>query len=282
MSTPLTLQRDPSVTIDTLHTERGQRAALRVTPADARGTAVLVPGFTGSKEDFLTLLPLLGQAGWQALAFDHLGQFESPGTDNVEDCTIEALATDLLDVATECGEPVHVVGHSFGGLVVAEAAARHPEAFASVTVLSCGLVPLQGPLGTALEHLLAVPDGTPTSTVWQIRRQLEGPLDPGLPPDIAAFVEAKFVASPLAALKGKAIGLLRTRDLTPHLARTPGPFLVATGSDDDYWPLSQQRIVATALGTELVLFPGCGHSPAVDDPAAVAAEFDRFWTSSHS
>ena len=282
MSTPLTLQRDASVTIDTVQTRRGVRAALRVRPEQARGSVVLVPGFTGSKEDFLTLLPLLGAAGWHVLAYDHLGQYQSPGTDVVADYSIDLLAADLLDIVATMPAPVHVVGHSFGALVTSTAVIADPAVFVSVTVLSCGLVPLQGGLASALEQLLAIPDGTPTTTVWAVRRQLEGPLDPSLPPDIAAFVEQKFVASPLAALKGKASGLLTTHDLTAALAGTPGPFLVATGALDDYWPLTQQQAVAEALGTELVLFEGCGHSCAVDDPSAVAAEFDRFWTTSHS
>ena len=98
MSTPLTLQRDASVTIDTVQTRRGVRAALRVRPEQARGSVVLVPGFTGSKEDFLTLLPLLGAAGWHVLAYDHLGQYQSPGTDVGADYSIDLLAADLLDI----------------------------------------------------------------------------------------------------------------------------------------------------------------------------------------
>ena len=36
------------------------------------------PGFTGSKEDFLQLIPELDSFGWSVVAIDHAGQFESP------------------------------------------------------------------------------------------------------------------------------------------------------------------------------------------------------------
>ncbi len=45
------------------------------------GPAVLfVPGYTGTKEDFAPLLPLLADAGLRAVAMDLPGQYETPGT----------------------------------------------------------------------------------------------------------------------------------------------------------------------------------------------------------
>ena len=243
---------------------------------------MLVPGFTGSKEDFLTLLPELADRGWAAVAFDQFGQFESPASDAESDYTLDLLAADVLDVCAHFADPVHIVGHSFGAMVVAEAVLSSPGRFASVTILSCGLGAPGATQRYALEQLLAVPAGTPSAMVWQLRRELEGPLDPNLAPEIAAFVETKFVASPLAAMHGKAHALLETPDKSRELAAVGGRFLVATGVDDDYWPQEQQSALASTLGTSLVLLPGCGHSGAVDDPVLVATVFDSFWTSSDS
>jgi alpha-beta hydrolase superfamily lysophospholipase len=47
-------------------------------PPDGR-RVVLVPGATGSKEDFRRVLPLLAAAGYRAESFDLAGQFESAG-----------------------------------------------------------------------------------------------------------------------------------------------------------------------------------------------------------
>ncbi len=47
------------------------------------GPAVLfVPGYTGTKEDFAPLLPLLAAAGLRAVAMDLPGQYETPGPDD--------------------------------------------------------------------------------------------------------------------------------------------------------------------------------------------------------
>jgi pimeloyl-ACP methyl ester carboxylesterase len=216
------------------------------------------------------------------VTYDQLGQYESPASDSEADYSLDLLAADLIDIAGSLTGPLHVVGHSFGGLVVATAVIKRPEIFASVTVLACGLGRLSEPLASETAPFLLIPDETPAATVWQLRREIEGPLDPNLPPEVAAFVERKFVASPVVAMKAKLRALLTAPDLSAALAATARPFLVATGATDDYWALDRQRAVAAALGTELVLFAGCGHSPAVDDPAQVAAEFDQFWTSSHS
>ena len=40
---------------------------------------LLVPGYTGSKEDFIAVLAPLAAAGHEVLAIDQRGQYESPG-----------------------------------------------------------------------------------------------------------------------------------------------------------------------------------------------------------
>jgi pimeloyl-ACP methyl ester carboxylesterase len=46
-------------------------------PAGVGPVVLLVPGYTGSKEDFLPLLRPLARAGFRAVAMDQRGQFES-------------------------------------------------------------------------------------------------------------------------------------------------------------------------------------------------------------
>ncbi|MGH3628655.1 MAG: alpha/beta fold hydrolase, partial [Sciscionella sp.] len=56
----------------------GPVAALRVCPAKPLCTALLVPGYTGSKEDFVPLLAGLAGSGIDVVAIDVPGQYESP------------------------------------------------------------------------------------------------------------------------------------------------------------------------------------------------------------
>jgi pimeloyl-ACP methyl ester carboxylesterase len=74
------------------------------TGAATRGsTVLLVPGYTGSKEDFRLLLEPLAAAGHRVVALDQRGQFQSPGGPELESYTTTALAEDVLAVADELG-----------------------------------------------------------------------------------------------------------------------------------------------------------------------------------
>src|SRR5215211_2486141 len=100
----------------------GPIAALDSGPAGGPASpALLVPGYTGSKEDFALLLRPLAAAGHRAVSVDQRGQFESLGPDDPAAYSLDALAADvralLAVLAGARGRPVHLVGHSFGGLV---------------------------------------------------------------------------------------------------------------------------------------------------------------------
>ena len=56
-----------------------------------RAPALLVPGYTGSKEDFLAIAGLLAGRGRQVVAIDMRGQFETPGADDHEGYSPAAL-----------------------------------------------------------------------------------------------------------------------------------------------------------------------------------------------
>ena len=83
-------------------------------PGEVTTTAVFVPGYTGSKEDFALLAAPVAGAGVRYVAIDQRGQFESVGPDEPDAYTVPALAEELLEFLETVGEPVHVVAHSFG------------------------------------------------------------------------------------------------------------------------------------------------------------------------
>jgi hypothetical protein len=78
----MSLQLGDDVRSGGIATDRGTFAGLSCTPGTRslpRGNVLLIPGFTGSKEDFAELQPLLAGSGWDGASFDERGQFESPG-----------------------------------------------------------------------------------------------------------------------------------------------------------------------------------------------------------
>src|SRR3954447_12278006 len=119
----------------------GELAALDTGPADG-ATVLLVAGYTGSKEDFAPLLRPLCSAGYRAVALDQRGQYESPGPDDPAAYTVAELAADVLAVGrvlrVETSGPLHLLGHSFGGLVGRAAVLAEPGLFTSLTLLGSG------------------------------------------------------------------------------------------------------------------------------------------------
>ncbi len=178
MSTPKALQLPSGVRRLTIETSRGKFAALEALPPSGvreRQPALLVPGYTGSKEDFLLILQALAAAGRQVVAIDMRGQFETPGADDAAAYQLGALAADVALVADWLseghdsaagamggggGRGVHLLGHSLGGLVTREVLLAQAGGISSLTLMSSGPGALSGPRARVLHELLAELDGS--------------------------------------------------------------------------------------------------------------------------
>jgi pimeloyl-ACP methyl ester carboxylesterase len=123
VSTPTSLDLPDGVRRTTIHTGRGRFAALEAIPASGgceRDTALLIPGYTGSKEDFLSVLDQLADGGRRVVAIDMRGQFETAGTDDPDGYSAAELGADILALISATGAR-HLLGHSYGGLIAREA-----------------------------------------------------------------------------------------------------------------------------------------------------------------
>src|SRR5215472_9622136 len=90
----------------TVETARGAFAALEAMPGAGvaeRQPALLIPGYTGSKEDFLPVLGPLAQAGRRVIAIDMRGQYESPAAADADGYSLPALAADVAMIADTLG-----------------------------------------------------------------------------------------------------------------------------------------------------------------------------------
>ena len=123
MSTPITLDLPHGVRRTTVDCARGMFAALEATPPGGtgeRGTALLVPGYTGSKEDFIPILGPLAAAGRRVVAVDLRGQYQTPGPDDPAAYDLAELGADIAALA-RATVTAHLLGHSLGGLVARKA-----------------------------------------------------------------------------------------------------------------------------------------------------------------
>jgi pimeloyl-ACP methyl ester carboxylesterase len=274
-------------------------AGIRLDPpsgAPAKRDVLLVPGFTGSKEDFIPILGPIGSAGHRVTAIDLRGQLdsargdsagaESAGGDSagaVSEAayTVSALAADLGDVLAALDRPAHLLGHSFGGLVARAAALAQPRAVSSLTLLGSGPAAIPPPAADRLVALRPMLEAGGVAAVWAAVQALEA-AEPGYvepPPDVAEFLRRRYLAMPAGCLGGMARGLLDEPDRVAELAASGLPVLVTHGESDDAWPPAVQRNMADRLGARYIVVPGAVHSPAIDNPQATAANLLTFWRS---
>ena len=202
MSTPTSLELPDRARRTTVSCARGTFAALEAFPASGTcelGTALLVPGYTGSKEDFIPLLGPLAAAGRRVVAIDMRGQYQTPGPDDPAAYHWPALAADITAVA-KATDTTHLLGHSFGGLVTREAvlAGYTPG---SLTLMSSGPSALPGPRAEDLRAMLAYLDGTPTQDlkakieeIWHAALEPQA-IDSGVTPEILAFLKDRMLTN---------------------------------------------------------------------------------------
>jgi len=282
VSTPRTLTLPDGVTRVDVATSRGSFAALTAGPVDAAApVVVLVPGWTGSKEDFATLLPELAASGRRVVAFDQRGQFETPGDDNESSYAMGELAADLGAVCCAVSPvAVDLVGHSFGGLVAARAVIDDPSQVNSLVMLCSGPGALPADRHGDLHRLVQALSSSGPEATWQAMRERERLSGVTMPPaEVEAWLRQRFLQTHPVALAAKTRHLTSAEDCRTELRERPTPVLVMAGEHDDGWPVQVQADMAALIGATLVVLAGLGHSPAVEDPAATAEHLLRFWDS---
>src|SRR4051794_7649035 len=262
----------------------GPLVALDTGPADG-ATVLLVAGYTGTKEDFAPLLRPLCGAGYRAVALDQRGQYESPGPDDPAAYTVADLAVDLLTVGrvlrSENSGPLHLVGHSFGGLVARAAVLAEPTLFTSLTLLGSGPSKLVGPRAVVLEYMRPLLAEGGVVAVHHAMEQLAmtDPKALAVPAPTRAFLSRRFLANSAAGLQGMAEAMTTEPDRVAELAATGVPVLVAHGAADDAWAPAAQADMAIRLGARHEVIPGSIHSPAIENPTRTLEILLDFWGS---
>ncbi|AZM55380.1 alpha/beta hydrolase [Streptomyces sp. WAC 01529] len=332
MSRPPTFTPPPCATPRTLHTARGDFAILDALPpkttegtedtkgtastgaaqgaesrkgtgntGDTAGTVLLLPGFTGSKEDFIALLEPLAAAGYRAVAVDGRGQYESPGPDDEAAYAQEELARDVLAQAAALREApadapgphgeahrpprLHLLGHSLGGQIARAAALLEPRAFASLTLMSSGpaaITPAQQSRAKILADALAA---LSMDVVWQAMRAMDPP-----PPedtdtggakagggDDSEALRARWLRHNPAQLIATSKQLSTEPDRVAELAAAALPTHVISGESDDTWPVPLLDDMARRLHAHRTVIQGADHSPNTDRPEETAAALISFW-----
>lgn len=232
-------------------------------------TFVLVHGGWHGAWCWSKVLPLLREAGHTAVAPDLPGH--GADTMPLSDRPYEHYVPRVCDVLDAQREPVVLVGHSSGGMVITEVAAQRPEKVAALVYLSAFLLP----------HGVSPPEMMRDDTESLLMAAVVVDRERGVstvPPDRAREV---FYADCTDADAAWAIGNLQPEPLRPPGEGEPPPATVATPPhiprvyiectrDNALGPATQRKMVAAMPCEEVYSLP-TGHSPFISAPGPLAA-----------
>ncbi|MBC2900654.1 alpha/beta fold hydrolase [Streptomyces cupreus] len=274
----------PDARAHQLRTPRGAFAVVDspVPPGvEQRGVALLLPGFTGSKEDFALLHAPLAARGYRSVAIDGRGQYESDGpADDESAYAREELALDVLAQAEAVGAPAHLLGHSFGGQIARAAVLLDASPFRSLTLVASGPAQISVPQQQRVKLLRDALAVMTMPEVWEAILAMGPPEEVGGPARGIGGIDQlrrRWLGNKPAQLRAAGHQLCTEPDRVAELAAVPLPFHVLSGEKDDTWPVPLLDDMALRLGARRTVIPGAEHSPNAEQPLATADALADFW-----
>ena len=240
-------------------------------PKSFKANAILVHGFTGSKEDFDQIGPLLADRGFRVFTADNRGSHESLHAKDATFYTMQSHARDVIDFAHHFGVgDIHLFGHSFGGAVAQRAYLIDPDLFSSLTIFCSG--PSAMPSAPYSELMLAKLTGKTMQEAWDEFAHELYQTHPR-----AELMKKRWLAHDPHALLTQARELLEFSSVIPDIAATKISAHVIYGESDDAWPHEMQNQMASDLSAKLTVIKDAGHCPNEDQPEATAKVVADFW-----
>ncbi|GAA4887102.1 alpha/beta fold hydrolase [Actinomycetospora straminea] len=264
----------------TVPSSLGPLAALRAEPDAAAAiegrpaTAMLLPGYSGSKEDFAPLIDAVAAGGIGVLALDLPGQYESPGPSAEGEYHPAQLGPVIAGIVADevgAGRRVLLLGHSFGGLV-ARAAVLAGAPVRGLTLMDSG--PGELPMGRRRTNLDVLEPVLRRRGIEEVVALRDASGDwSSADPHVVDLLRERLRRSTVSGLLGMGDALRaepdRTAELVAAVRARRVPCLIVCGIDDDAWPVSIQRTMADRLEAEFAAVPRAAHAPNVENPSAL-------------
>lgn len=248
-------------------------------PADPIETVVLLHGGPGMSERYMEpVVPFVDNGRRRIVSYDQRGVGESRcDSADPADFGLDAYAADLTRVIDELAVgPVHLLGHSWGGIVAMDYAARHGDRLASIIVvgsappnraeLEVAMASMHARVETLTERGL-IPadlpdDATPTDGLRAVMPMYFW--DPTLKLPTEA-VQALEVTPGIGGRTWEALGPF---DLAEALRGYTGRALVIFGESDPVGLPASEATRAALANSQLryELIPECGHFPWFEAP----------------
>ncbi|MFE5818224.1 alpha/beta fold hydrolase [Streptomyces sp. NPDC056479] len=292
MTTQPAFTPPPNARAYPLQTARGTFAVVDHPAAagvEPRGVALLLPGFTGSKEDFRLMHEPLADRGYRTVAIDGRGQHESDGPEDDESAYARGeLAKDVLAQATALGArdtPVHLLGHSLGGQISRAAVLLDATPFRSLTLMASGPAQISDSQQQRVKLLRDALAVMTMAETWEAILAMGPPEEVGGPARGIGgeeLLRRRWLGTKPAQLIVTGRQLCTEPDRVDELAALPLPFHVLSGASDDTWPVPVLDDMAVRLKAHRTVIPGAEHSPNADQPLRTARAVAGFWDSVNS
>lgn len=238
-------------------------------------TVLFLHGIGGNRDSFADDLPRLAKS-WRALAWDMPGYGASPP---IVPLSFAALAEAVIAVLeAERVEKAVLVGHSLGGMIAQEAAARFPQRVAGLVLFATSAA-FGGRDDTFKNAFLA--DRLAPLNAGRKMAEIAEELTKGLfgpnPPEAARRrAIASMGAIPEASYRA-ALECIVTFDRRGDLARIACPTLALAAEHDRLAPpKTMERMAERISGAAYRCIAGAGHLANFEQPAAFAAAIDEF------
>ena len=161
--------------------------------------------------------------------------------------------------------PFIFFGHSMGGSMAVDFAARNPKRTKAVIALG------SAPRWTTSQADIDKWDSDPEGAFGE---NLDYLFAKGAPADVRAAYDRQLRTTPPMTCKAD-IAHCRSVAMEGRLDQVKAPMLVAAG-DEEAWLDGSHALRDGIAGARLELIPGAGHAVALEQPAALNAAVDRF------
>jgi pimeloyl-ACP methyl ester carboxylesterase len=228
---------------------------------------VLVHGYTGSRDDFLEVIPLLSDLG-RTIAIDQRGHGGSTNSGREEHYHLDALAEDLRKALTALDlPPFDLLGHSMGGMVSLRFLLAHPKRVRSLILMDTVARPFRFVPPQWLETARSAIESGGMAGLYEVTRKTPRPRAPAgdrCEEEMGSERYWERIRVKLRAMDPAAylsMGSQAFDGVLDRLSEIRCPTTVIVGEQDVFFREPSNELEAGIADARQIVIPEAAHSP---------------------